>query len=592
MAESENPTVIARETLKLLATRRMAPTPVNYQKIYHEIAGRPQPDTGSADRFLAVVRQMAARADADPALGALAEAVEEGNTESIASTLKGLASRPPKSNGAEMGALFRDALRQLDVPHRGWTMGRKRESLERILTAGGSDASLSTKLQNLMRSWQDAAASAPVEVADARAPVPLTAGQAARAATGGGSAATFDPALSEVRELLAATLENGVAPRLERYTDVYSELFQIAWRVRETELAEDWTRIGQQLKQYWLKVELRVEPDEELIDNLMRLLGLVVDNLDELVEDDQWVQGQVGVLRELISRPVDLRAVREAERGFKEVIFKQSQLKASLSEAKATLKSLLSVFVERLAEVTGTTVDYHAKIERYAQRIAATDSIDSLKSLVEELMSDTRGMQVDMMRSRDDLLDARGQAEVAERRVRQLEVELEKVSEQVREDQLTGTLNRRGMDDAMNREIARAQRSGKPLSVAVLDLDNFKKLNDTYGHSAGDAALVHLARIIRRTVRPTDVIARYGGEEFVIILGDTDLDTAVTVTTRLQRELTKRFFLHNNERMLITFSAGVAQYQPGEDDASVFGRADQAMYQAKQQGKNQVVPAA
>jgi diguanylate cyclase len=125
----------------------------------------------------------------------------------------------------------------------------------------------------------------------------------------------------------------------------------------------------------------------------------------------------------------------------------------------------------------------------------------------------------------------------------------------------------------------------------MLDLDNFKKLNDTHGHAAGDAALVHLAKVIRHTVRPTDVIARYGGEEFVIILTDTDLDAAVSITVRLQRELTKRFFLHNNERLLVTFSAGVAQFRKGEEEEQLVQRADQAMYQAKVQGKNQVVRA-
>ena len=127
--------------------------------------------------------------------------------------------------------------------------------------------------------------------------------------------------------------------------------------------------------------------------------------------------------------------------------------------------------------------------------------------------------------------------------------------------------------------------------MAVLDVDNFKRLNDTYGHSAGDAALVHLAKVIKHTVRPTDVIARFGGEEFVIILTETGRNEAVKVTERLQRELTRRFFLHNNERLLMTFSAGVAEYRQGDSDESLFQRADKAMYQAKVQGKNRVVSA-
>jgi diguanylate cyclase len=127
--------------------------------------------------------------------------------------------------------------------------------------------------------------------------------------------------------------------------------------------------------------------------------------------------------------------------------------------------------------------------------------------------------------------------------------------------------------------------------VAVLDLDNFKRLNDTYGHQAGDDALVHLMNVVRKTLRPTDITARYGGEEFVILFSETTLPQAVQAMNRLQRELTKRFFLHNNERLLITFSAGVAQFKTGETQDAVIERADRAMYQAKLQGKNRVVAA-
>ena len=196
-----------------------------------------------------------------------------------------------------------------------------------------------------------------------------------------------------------------------------------------------------------------------------------------------------------------------------------------------------------------------------------------------------------MMRHRDEMIDARRQAENAEERVRQLEQELEHVSEQVREDQLTGTLNRRGLDDAMQREISRAQRKHTAMCVAILDLDNFKKLNDTYGHQAGDDALVHLATVVRKTLRPTDTVARFGGEEFVIVFAETDEKQAVEAMRRLQRELTKRFFLHDNERLLITFSAGVAALKPNETQEAILARADKAMYQAKLQGKNRVVMA-
>jgi diguanylate cyclase len=124
-----------------------------------------------------------------------------------------------------------------------------------------------------------------------------------------------------------------------------------------------------------------------------------------------------------------------------------------------------------------------------------------------------------------------------------------------------------------------------------MDIDHFKNLNDNLGHDAGDDALAHLAQVTRAALRPTDVLARYGGEEFVIILPETDMDEGVRVMTRVQRELTKNFFLHKNERVLVTFSAGVAQRFGTEAADSVMKRADFAMYQAKHSGRNRVVGA-
>jgi diguanylate cyclase len=163
------------------------------------------------------------------------------------------------------------------------------------------------------------------------------------------------------------------------------------------------------------------------------------------------------------------------------------------------------------------------------------------------------------------------------------------MSDQVYEDQLTGALNRRGLDDAFERALSRAERRKLPLCLAMLDLDDFKRLNDAHGHNAGDGALVHLVQIVKDTLRKMDVIARFGGEEFVILLPDTSLEEAGQTITRVQRELTKSIFMHNNERMLITFSAGVALRQADEDQATLIGRADDALYQAKRAGKNRVV---
>jgi diguanylate cyclase len=296
-------------------------------------------------------------------------------------------------------------------------------------------------------------------------------------------------------------------------------------------------------------------------------------------------------LQEIIANPIDRRAISDAERNLRDAIIKQSLLKQSLTEAKATLKNMMTVFIDRLGELTESTGEYHSRIESYSQKIGQADNLTELSHILDDLMNDTRAIQASALRSHEELVDARKKTQEAEDRIRKLEQELDQVSELMHEDQLTGTLNRRGLDETLDREIKRADRQQSPLSVALLDIDNFKQLNDTFGHQAGDHALVHLAGVIKEALRPTDAVARYGGEEFLIVLSGTALEEATATITRLQRELTKKFFLHNNERLLITFSAGVALRNNEEDAESLIWRADKAMYHAKQTGKNRVVAA-
>ena len=170
----------------------------------------------------------------------------------------------------------------------------------------------------------------------------------------------------------------------------------------------------------------------------------------------------------------------------------------------------------------------------------------------------------------------------------QLHQELDNASALARHDPLTDALNRKGLDEALVREIATMRRKDTPLSVCLLDIDNFKKLNDQHGHEAGDRALIHLANVARRSMRPSDTLARYGGEEFVILMPDTVLEQGIEAMTRLQRELTKTLYLTGSERILITFSAGVAQLSAEESGADAIRRADKAMYLAKRAGKNRV----
>jgi diguanylate cyclase len=200
-------------------------------------------------------------------------------------------------------------------------------------------------------------------------------------------------------------------------------------------------------------------------------------------------------------------------------------------------------------------------------------------------------MAQDSLNARDSLQGMQKKVVATEVQIAKLHQELDRVSAQARHDPLTGALNRQGLDEAVNREVSKVKRTETPLCMALLDIDNFKKLNDTLGHATGDIALTHLAQVTREVMRPQDTLARYGGEEFVILLPDTPLEKGIEAMTRLQRELTKRFFMAGTEKVLITFSAGVAQLATNEAGADAIKRADHAMYLAKRAGKNRVLGA-
>ncbi|MGZ3182404.1 MAG: GGDEF domain-containing protein [Telluria sp.] len=396
-------------------------------------------------------------------------------------------------------------------------------------------------------------------------------------------------AARQLRDLLARTLTFAVATLLAGTPQLVDEAESLGAAVKHAQTEEALAEIAARLKQLCYQIEIKSGDAGETQELLLRLFKLLLENVSGLLDDDSWMRGQIDVVQSVLQLPLDQRALEDAMRSLKEVVYKQSQLKHSLADVKSTVKNMMMTFVDRLGAVATSTGDYHEKIGGYSDRIAQARNIGELNQVLEEVLRETRTVQAEALKSRDRMLQARQEVQEAEERIHTLEAKLQHMSELVREDQLTGSLNRRGLDDVFERETARADRRGTPLCLAILDLDDFKRLNDTYGHLAGDGALRHLVKIVKSTLRSIDVIARFGGEEFCIIMPETTVEAAAATMTRLQRELTKHFFLHDNEKVLITFSCGVAARLPNEDQAALVQRADKAMYQAKQTGKNRVV---
>ncbi len=391
-----------------------------------------------------------------------------------------------------------------------------------------------------------------------------------------------------LRDLLTRTLTFAVSTLLVNIPELAAESEAISDAIKTMRTDREMDEISNRLKQLCFRIELKSGDISEQQEMLLRLFRLLLDNVSDLLDEDSWLHGQFNIVQNLISGPINHRALEDAAQSLKEVIYKQGTLKNSLSEAKITVKNMIAIFIDRLSAIAITTDDYHVKIDTYSQKIAQAEHISELGSILNDVMRDTRVIQAEALQTRDQILAARQEAQNAEARIHALEAELSQVSALANHDQLTNSLNRRGLDEAFEREQARAERYNTPLSIAMLDLDDFKKFNDTQGHEAGDEALIHVVKIIKDTLRSMDMIGRFGGEEFVVILPDTPSNEAMTVVSRLQKELTKRIFVYNNQKFFMTFSAGVATRTADEALVDTVKRADAAMYRAKKSGKNRV----
>ena len=164
------------------------------------------------------------------------------------------------------------------------------------------------------------------------------------------------------------------------------------------------------------------------------------------------------------------------------------------------------------------------------------------------------------------------------------------LKEQVRTDALTGLYNFRFFSDTLPLEMERARRSFQALSLIVLDIDHFKKFNDTWGHELGNQALTLVANLIRLTIRKLDYACRFGGEEFIILLPNTDLGQARSVAERLREVIQNTPLLHNGHTLSITASLGVGEFRANHSDTpeGFVERVDSLLYEAKNDGRNRV----
>jgi diguanylate cyclase len=594
-AERPTPAQLAKGALRRLAMSKREPTPANFARAFAEEAGDAVPAEGLLPpRARAVVDRLVARASDDATLRTeLAGALMEARYDDLQRALDRGASAAA-GQGAAWAQLIDRLTRGLERGARHWTGARKKDSLQRVLDGSRSDAQkLQHRLKQLLSAWEtdqpdedvDAVESAADAAAPVAAPKAAAATTPAMAVPGPASAAPAD-AQPRIVDALHTTVCAALPASEPRAAELADELAALAARVAR----EGATPIlADAVADVCHRVRRLFGLRHELVDELLALCHSLTDGIADLAEDRRWAEGQAEGLHLRLQGAAGARAVRAARELLDETRAAQRNLQAERAQARDALKDMVRQVLAELGELGSATGRFSDKVAGYAQAIEAADSLDSLATAVREMLDESRTVHELVAGARDRLAAEHARASALESRVLGLETELRRLSDEVSTDALTQVANRRGLAQAFEQETARVLRDGAdqaPLAVGLIDIDNFKKLNDSLGHAAGDVALQSLAARVKEWLRPVDHIARFGGEEFVLLLPGTPVGEAQQVLTRLQRRLSASLFMHEGQEVFVTFSAGVTAWRPGEAVEAALARADEGLYEAKRTGKN------
>jgi diguanylate cyclase len=591
----------AKAALRRLAVAKLEPTPENFARAWAEETGQPAAGGAAGARARPIFERLVARLFEEPAQREeLVQALVQSEWEAARRLVERAGDHQVAQTQGWAQTIERLA-RGLERGGRQWTTARKKDSLQRVLDGNRSDlARMQQRLKQLVASWDGdvgdekvAVDEAPADAAatpDAALPPAPAATPAVSAVSAATPVAPITPASPAaggdwppVLRHYDAALRSALPHDDERADALSGELREL---LSALELQGATDGLLAQAEAVCARAKRLLAHRHHLVDELHRLTREMSAGLGEFAEDDSWVKGQSESLAASLGETPSVRSVRAASEMLAATRARQRAVRDERDQARLALKDAIQRMLTELDELGDHTGRFSDSVAQYVDTIASADSLESLAGVVRQMVDESRAVHDLVSHTQERLRDGRERASELESRVRTLEDELRRLSDEVSTDVLTQVANRRGLMQAFEIEAARQDRQGDDLSIGLLDIDNFKKLNDSLGHAAGDEALRSLAAHVQAQLRPVDVVARFGGEEFVVLLPGTPVEEGQQTLTRLQRSLSSSLFMHDGREVFVTFSAGVTKWRPGEPLEAALERADEALYEAKRTGKN------
>ena len=323
-------------------------------------------------------------------------------------------------------------------------------------------------------------------------------------------------------------------------------------------------------------------PPTEFTARIARLLLSFISGLSQSLPAEDSLHKQLNGMAAVIRKEVRISPATELDKDVEDYFGRLILDQKFIDGEKDIVKTMVLEAVETIRAMMESSGNFDVSIGDFTEKIQAAETIQEILKVKDYLVIEMQKVREHSHTLHDELEKHRTATET-------LSKKLEESEARALVDALTNVLNRNAYNLKIGELVHEYKRYKEEWALLVLDIDHFKKFNDTYGHKTGDKVLKSVAATVSNSIRVSDHIFRYGGEEFVVILSRINKETTKTLSEKIRREVERDYFVDGDNELKVTMSIGAAIITPEDTEASLFERADKALYQAKQNGRNQIL---
>ena len=323
-------------------------------------------------------------------------------------------------------------------------------------------------------------------------------------------------------------------------------------------------------------------PPTEFTARIARLLLSFISGLSQSLPAEDSLHKQLNAMAAVIRKEVRISPATELDKDVEDYFGRLILDQKFIDGEKDIVKTMVLDVAETIRAMMGSSGNFDGSIGECTEKIQGAETIQEILKVKDYLVIEMQKVREHSHTLHDELEKHRTATET-------LSKKLEESEARALVDALTNVLNRNAYNLKIGELVHEYKRYKEEWALLVLDIDHFKKFNDTYGHKTGDKVLKSVAATVSNSIRVSDHIFRYGGEEFVVILSRINKETTKTLSEKIRREVERDYFVDGDNELKVTMSIGAAIITPEDTEASLFERADKALYQAKQNGRNQIL---